>query len=55
MPLKGHLYLIWISSFESTWFTFDFQPIYSRFYLVDFFYLNVNLFNFYYMIGIGNS
>ena len=55
MPLLGHLYLIWISSFESTWFTADFYTIYSRFYLVDFFYLNVNLFDFYCIIGIGNS
>ena len=29
--------------------------IYSRFYLVDFFYLNVNLFYFYCIIGIANS
>ena len=32
MPLIGHLYLIWISSFESTWFTSDFHTICSRFY-----------------------
>ena len=36
MPLIGHLYFIWISSFESTWLTFDFHTIYSRFYLLDF-------------------
>ena len=43
MPLIiGHLYLIWISPFESTWCTSDFHTIYSRFYLVDFFYLNIN-------------
>ena len=41
MPLIGHLYLIWISPFESTWCTSDFHTIYSRLFFVDFFYLNI--------------
>ena len=32
------------------------EMLFSQFiYLVDFFYLNVNLFDFYCIIGIGNS
>ena len=57
----GHLYLILITSFESTWCTgtSDFHRVYSRFYLVNSGSLkkkeNVNFLNFYCIIGIGNS
>ena len=36
MPLISHVYLILITSFESTWFINDFNTIYGRFYLVIF-------------------
>ena len=57
MLLIGHLYLIWIFII---WKKLDFRPLIftqfiQDFYLVNFFYLNVNLFDFYCIIAIGNS